>query len=162
MRRAPADGIRGRRVAREPQRLAAAAAPIHLLLSERAGAAWLLVIGLDVGGPDTRRSEPSSSAGASLVGLVGGQLAISDAYQGHQVGSNGHRFGLSLLIDAASRRRRSPDLVVHRAEVRRDELAVVGLARGGQSFQPVTEPRHRAVPHRHPAGKWSIVKLRIA
>src|ERR1019366_6521339 len=27
---------------------------------------------------------------------------------------------------------RPPDLVVHRAQVRRDELAVVGLARGGQ------------------------------
>ena len=42
MRREPADRIRGRRVAREPQRLAAAAAPIHLLASERARPARLL------------------------------------------------------------------------------------------------------------------------
>ena len=42
MGREPADRIRGRRVAREPQRLAAAAAPIHLLPSERARPARLL------------------------------------------------------------------------------------------------------------------------
>src|ERR1700716_2420151 len=42
MRREPPDGIRGRPIAREPQRLAAAAAPVNLLSSERARAAWLL------------------------------------------------------------------------------------------------------------------------
>src|SRR4051794_24303386 len=42
MGREAADRIGGGRVAREPERLAAAAAPIHLLPSERACAAWLL------------------------------------------------------------------------------------------------------------------------
>src|SRR6266536_2944582 len=42
MGREPADRIRRRRVARKPQRLAAAAAPVHLLPSERARPAWLL------------------------------------------------------------------------------------------------------------------------
>ena len=38
---------------------------------------------------------------------------------------------VNLAIDAAIRRGLSPDLVVDRAQVGRDELAVVGLARGG-------------------------------
>ncbi len=45
--------------------------------------------------------------------------------------SCGRCVGLSLVIDAANRCGPPPDLVVHRAQVERDELAVVCLTLGG-------------------------------
>src|SRR5436190_21111594 len=51
LRGEPADRVRGCRIAGQSERLAAAAAPIHLLSSERAGAARLLH---PVGSPEAR------------------------------------------------------------------------------------------------------------
>jgi hypothetical protein len=48
---------------------------------------------------------------------------------------------------------RPPDLVVHRAQVERDELAVVGLARGGQILTAGDRASALRGAARHTAGK---------